>query len=170
MTLIPAAWLNDINDVSYTALGAVAGAGTITKVQFPATQVASGDANALDDYQEGSTTFTLTGCTTSPTFVGKWTKIGNRVDLIFPGTSQTGNLTSNATTKTFTGMPAELWPSGTIYSPACFGNDNSVGGNVFIAIGTNGVMTLSYGGPTGGAWTGSGTFNFTFPMMSWTVA
>ena len=40
-------------------------------VAFPATQVASADANTLDDYREGSYTGTLTGCTTSPT-----TKIG----------------------------------------------------------------------------------------------
>ena len=35
------------------------------RIQFPATQIASGDANCLDDYEEGTWTATLTGATTA---------------------------------------------------------------------------------------------------------
>lgn len=56
----------------------------VTQIAFPATQVPSGNANTLDDYEEGTFTPTLFGSTTpgSPTYVaqiGKYTKIGNLV-------------------------------------------------------------------------------------------
>jgi hypothetical protein len=52
---------------------------------FPATQVASSDANCLDDYEEGTWTGTLTGSTTNPTVAvtatGRYTKIGRQVSI-----------------------------------------------------------------------------------------
>jgi hypothetical protein len=50
-------------------------------IKFPATQVSSTDANTLDDYEEGSVTFTDTsGATLSlTTNAGKYTKIGRHV-------------------------------------------------------------------------------------------
>jgi len=52
-------------------------------VTFPATQVASSDANCLDDYEEGTWTGTLKGSTTDPTVAvtatGRYTKIGRQV-------------------------------------------------------------------------------------------
>jgi hypothetical protein len=53
-------------------------------VTFPATQVASSDANCLDDYEEGTFTPTIVGATTAGTGVytaqnGRYTKIGNLV-------------------------------------------------------------------------------------------
>jgi hypothetical protein len=57
------------------------------QLQFPATQIASGDANCLDDYEEGTWTATLTGSTTAPsspvTTTGNYTKIGNLVTVFF---------------------------------------------------------------------------------------
>lgn len=56
----------------------------VGQLAFPATQLASSDANTLDDYEEGTWTPTLT-CGTSGTitlnnsFGGTYTKIGNRV-------------------------------------------------------------------------------------------
>lgn len=58
-------------------------------IQFPATQVASADGNALDDYEEGTWTpaiadTTLDGSGEGQTYtnqVGRYTKIGNRVYL-----------------------------------------------------------------------------------------
>lgn len=54
-------------------------------VQFPATQVASGDANCLDDYEEGTWSPTLTASGSNPTVSyvtaftgGRYTKIGNQ--------------------------------------------------------------------------------------------
>ena len=52
------------------------------RIKFPATQVASSDPNVLDDYEEGSTTPTITSETGSFTTVSGslfYTKIGNRV-------------------------------------------------------------------------------------------
>lgn len=85
-TLTAADWFNDINDFFYTAHAGVAGAGTVTKVQFPATQVASGDANALDDYEEGTWTPALAfgGASVGVTYTsrsGTYTKIGRAVYL-----------------------------------------------------------------------------------------
>ena len=57
------------------------------QLQFPATQIASGDGNCLDDYEEGTWTATLTGSTTAPsspvTTTGNYTKIGNLVTVFF---------------------------------------------------------------------------------------
>jgi len=48
-------------------------------VAFPATQVASADANTLDDYEEGTWTPTLGGDATYSIQSGKYTKIGRMV-------------------------------------------------------------------------------------------
>lgn len=58
-------------------------------IKFPATQVASGDANTLDDYEEGTWTPTLTFDTPGDLSVvysfntGSYTKIGRQVSLFF---------------------------------------------------------------------------------------
>jgi hypothetical protein len=56
-------------------------------IQFPATQIASADANTLDDYEEGTWTPTVQGTTTAGvatygTRIGKYTKIGNTVNIM----------------------------------------------------------------------------------------
>ena len=54
-------------------------------VAFPATQVASADANTLDDYEEGTWTPTVTsdtGSITSYTSSATYTKIGRLVNLV----------------------------------------------------------------------------------------
>jgi hypothetical protein len=58
--------------------GGTAGA-TGVGVTFPATQVASSDANCLDDYEEGTWTPNIGGTATYTTQTGTYTKIGNRV-------------------------------------------------------------------------------------------
>lgn len=71
------------------------------QIKFPATQVASADANTLDDYEEGDITFGLTfgGGSSGITYArntGKYTKVGRQVtitgaiELTSKGTS-TGN-------------------------------------------------------------------------------
>ena len=52
-------------------------------IQFPATQVASADANTLDDYEEGTWTPSLGGNTTYSAQAGTYTKIGRQVVLNF---------------------------------------------------------------------------------------
>lgn len=60
------------------------GATALAGVQFPAAQVASSDANMLDDYEEGTWNPVVSGSSTagSPTYgtrLGLYTKIGNLV-------------------------------------------------------------------------------------------
>jgi hypothetical protein len=67
-------------------------------VTFPATQVASSDANTLDDYEEGTWVGTLTGGTTTPATpqqaTGRYTKIGRQVSvqIAFENVSSIGYL------------------------------------------------------------------------------
>jgi hypothetical protein len=62
---------------------------TGTGITFPATQLASSNANTLDDYEEGTWTPTFGGSGSDPTGVsyseqeGTYTKIGNRVFVEF---------------------------------------------------------------------------------------
>jgi hypothetical protein len=62
----------------------------IGQIKFPATQVASSDANTLDDYEEGTWTPTITGGVTNPSVTystantgGIYTKVGNKVSISF---------------------------------------------------------------------------------------
>lgn len=89
----------------------------VAQIKFPATQVASSDANTLDDYEEGAFTPELIGTTaagvgTYTTQVGKYTKIGNRVffsaTMIWTAHTGTGNFRVN-------GLP---FPSNAIGSSA----------------------------------------------------
>jgi hypothetical protein len=73
-------------------------------ITFPATQSASSDANTLDDYEEGTFTFTGTGFTTTPTGTAYYTKIGDQVTLRIPDITGT----SNTTAMTITGLPVGL--------------------------------------------------------------
>jgi hypothetical protein len=68
---------------------------------FPATAVASADANTLDDYEEGTWTPTVEGTSTAGTATytlrtGKYTKVGNLVyisiELQWSGGTGTGSL------------------------------------------------------------------------------
>jgi len=73
-------------------------------ITFPETQSASTNANTLDDYEEGSFTFTGTGFTTSPTKTAYYTKIGNQVTIRIPDITGT----SNSTLCTITGLPVAI--------------------------------------------------------------
>jgi hypothetical protein len=86
----------DINSSAAIALTKLASTGTLTvdNIQFPATQVASANANTLDDYEEG--TWTPANATvTLSTAIGKYTKIGNTVLLrgyvVYPSTASGSN-------------------------------------------------------------------------------
>jgi len=62
------------------------GAETRGGIKFPATQVASSDANTLDDYEEGTFTPVLADATTggntaTGSFEGKYTKTGNKATV-----------------------------------------------------------------------------------------
>lgn len=99
---------------------------TAQGLAFPATQNPSANANTLDDYREGTFTGTLTGCTTSPTYTFKYTKIGNQVSIQIDTVARVEG-TSNAPTKGVTGMPSILWPLQNIYSIVVVADNGGVG-------------------------------------------
>jgi hypothetical protein len=72
---------------STIGVGGATAAASGSGVSFPATQSASSDVNTLDDYEEGTFTPTVIGTSTAGTAtyttqVGKYTKIGNVVNII----------------------------------------------------------------------------------------
>ena len=93
-------------NLSFATVGA-SGTITIDNIQFPATQVASADANNLDDYEEGTWTPSYSGGVSSVTYgsvrAGGYTKIGNLVtiNLII----MTEGLTVGSGDVTITGLP-----------------------------------------------------------------
>jgi hypothetical protein len=100
---------------------------TVDNIQFPATQVASADANTLDDYEEGTFTpaFTSTGASFSYQFqIGHYTKIGRSVqcNLIIRGQSS-GTLSNEIT---ITGFPFTSANTTGNFSSTTFGQINSV--------------------------------------------
>ena len=74
-----------INSTSNLVLKGGTAAADGVGLTFPAAQVASSDANCLDDYEEGTWAGTLTGGTTNPTIAvtatGRYTKIGRVVTV-----------------------------------------------------------------------------------------
>jgi hypothetical protein len=71
-------------------------------VTFPATQVASSDANCLDDYEEGTWTPSIGGNATYTTQDGRYTKIGNFVKIRF---LLSVNVKGTGSATTITGIP-----------------------------------------------------------------
>jgi hypothetical protein len=71
----------DINSSAAIALTKLASTGTLTvdNIQFPATAVASANANNLDDYEEGTWTPTAWGTGTISSASGRYIKIGKQV-------------------------------------------------------------------------------------------
>lgn len=68
---------------------------------FPATQVPSADANTLDDYEEGTWTPTPTNLTVvgTPTYTGRYTKIGRIVNARILVTSTTNTSSTYGSTR-----------------------------------------------------------------------
>jgi hypothetical protein len=71
------------------------------QIKFPATEVASADANTLDDYEEGTFSPTIIGTTTAGTATytqqnGRYTKIGRLVQfeifIVYSAGTGTGNM------------------------------------------------------------------------------
>jgi len=71
-------------------------------IKFPATQVASADANTLDDYEEGTWTPTLGGTATYSIQSGKYTKIGR---FVFASAVLSVTLLGTGSTSTVSGLP-----------------------------------------------------------------
>lgn len=120
------------------------------QIKFPSTANLSSDANTLDDYQKASYTAIATGMTTSPSGTFTYTIVGNTVTINCVAIGGT----SNATTFTLTGMPAEARPATTkrIIVPIINNGASAIG---LVEIGTAGTLTVLRDS-VGTAWTNSG--------------
>lgn len=161
--------INSIGAKNVFAFGAACIGGELkasvpVRVQYDGTQF-----NVLNPVAaQGTFTATLTGCTTSPTYTVKYIKYGAMVVLQFQSTLFAG--TSNATTKTLTGMPSSLYPAARL---RMVGSSSDNGGSIVVSthfIETTGVITLCptiAGGATG--WTNSGAMEGYLSPVSYTL-
>ena len=87
------------------------------QITFPATAVPSANANTLDDYEEGTFTPSWRGSgnpgTTSGTFQGFYTKIGNSINIRIRLIAC--NLTGATGLLEMTGLPFSMAGNGTVY-------------------------------------------------------
>jgi len=89
-----------VNSGALAVTGAISATEIISAnkgITFPATQVASADANTLDDYEEGTWTPSIGGDATYDGRNGRYTKIGNLVTVQFEigiSTKGTGSATA----------------------------------------------------------------------------
>jgi len=112
LALIHTAGANTVTITSGTnpTIGTTAGSLAITpsvvltagQISFPATQNASGDANTLDDYEEGTWTASVGGSATYSSQTGTYTKIGRTVFV--QGTLVISTIGTGSTT-TISGLP-----------------------------------------------------------------
>jgi hypothetical protein len=105
--LIESTTVTDVTSTGLAVTGLVdISAATSGQVKFPATQNASANANTLDDYEEGTWTPSWSGLTVvgTPTYTGKYVKIGINVFCYLTVTSTTSTA-SIANTTAFTGLP-----------------------------------------------------------------
>lgn len=114
----------------------------------------------------GSFTGSLTGCTTTPTATCKWQKVGNLV-FLFLG-AMTG--TSNSTSCTITGLPAEIQPPTLPQNlqAALFLDNSALVNNVTAQVnnGSGTIPMLKGGSATGFTASGTkGTANITICYM-----
>lgn len=109
------------------------------QIKFPVTQVASSDANTLDDYEEGTWTPVVTpstGTITSQTCSGNYIKVGRLVTLTFNAQMLTGTMTA---VSQITGLPFVI-STGT---PVGASREWYASGNMWEIIGNNGAATCS---------------------------
>lgn len=112
----------------------------------------NGSAKEICPATEGTFTGTLTGFTVNPTGTVRWVRNGNTVVVqLFAG-----NGTSNATTMTLTGAPADIFPARSNRHGGILMRDNGTINTGTVNVGTDGVMTFGFG-PTEAAFTASGT-------------
>ena len=98
------------------------------QLKFPAAQVASADANTLDDYEEGTFTPTVIGTSTAGTATyslqqGRYTKIGRLVfidiALTWTGGTGTGNMRVSP-------LPASLTSNASTYGALAVGQASNI--------------------------------------------
>ena len=125
-------------------------------INFPATQVASTDANTLDDYEEGTWTPSIVGTTTTGVGTysiqnGKYTKIGNlvTVQMYLTWSAHTG-----AGGMRVSGLPFQSSNEADVFSAVSVGYFHNIAlsaNNVFNGYVINGSQVISLEQyPTGG--------------------
>ena len=130
-------------------------------VTFPAVQVASSDANCLDDYEEGTFTPTIIGTTTAGTGTystqsGTYTKVGRLVScqIFLNWTAQTGTGDMR-----ISGLPFLVSGASNYFAAAAIGYLSNVSlsaGNIATGYAINATSVITLGQyPTGGG-AGSG--------------
>jgi hypothetical protein len=176
---------DDINASAGVVFSKLASTGTLTvdNIQFPATAVASANANNLDDYEEGTWTPTFTSGVNTLTITGgtqtyRYTKIGRKVFIeiniensTVSGTAATGD---QRITLPFTGTSSAVRNPTSLISFYTSGGLRYAGGDVLYGeIGTSStfiqfqewVSGSGYRNITVAPTTGSGTyfwFNITY--------
>jgi hypothetical protein len=141
--------------------------GTVNAATIAATTVTVGGNNVCQSTGTNcpsfsgtadSATGTVVGCTTSPTIVFNYEKVGNIVTVTFAGAAAA--CTSNDTSFTITSaVPAAMQPASSRTCPVAI-QDNSVAAFGLLAF--NNSSTVAVGnGPTFALWTNSGTKGLT---------
>ena len=115
-------------------------------IKFPATQVASADANTLDDYEEGTWTMGVAfgGASVGLTYganTGRYTKIGNQVTVT--GYLSLLNKGSSTGTAVITGLPFAIPNNNANYSAASLWLNTITFANQFQAFGAINSTTIS---------------------------
>ena len=132
ITIVPPATNTNRTLTLPDATGTVVASGTtpsLNGITFPATQVASADANTLDDYEEGTWTpgvGTLTQVGGTFTSSGTYTKIGRSVTVTGRIDISGGGTIAASTSANLSGLPF------TVGSISCMGG------------GTNATLTASF--------------------------
>lgn len=123
-------------------------------------------ATSTNSGTSGSFTITGNGFTVNPTATATWYLNNNVVTLSIPYASMSG--TSNATTFTLTGLPANLKPT-TIktYIPVIASNNSGAFVMCIAKVLTSGVIELDYN--LDNAWTSSGTKQLITSNISWSL-
>jgi hypothetical protein len=159
----PASVASDKTITFPDATGTVVISGTtpsLNGITFPATQVASADANTLDDYEEGTFTATLKGSSADPstpvTSTARYTKIGNVVyyQITFDGVNTTG-ASGNITITALPFTPA----SGHRYVSAAWSSNMATFTGTIMATIDNSLTTIYFYGISSNASNGAVTHN-----------
>jgi hypothetical protein len=125
-------------------------------VGFPATQVASSDANTLDDYEEGTFTPTIIGTSTAGTGTysvqsGTYTKVGRLVScqIFLDWTAHTGTGDMR-----ISGLPFQVSSASNYFAASAIGYFSNVSlsaGNIATGYAINATSVITLGQyPTGG--------------------
>ena len=145
------------------------GAETRGGIKFPATQVASSDANTLDDYDEY--TAANTACTGALTVSAIWklVKVGNLVTLTLPAVN--GTTTDVAAIIFGVSIPTKYRPSASIAGAAhVWVNGAGLAGLGVVQITTGGVISVYRDGTQSLGWgTAANSGMLTGVSVSWVI-